>query len=58
MNVLQLQTHMGNTALVSGGNVLATNYKKNQNIEGNKQLGYLVSRKKCICMYIRSQSET
>ena len=50
MNVLQLQTHMGNTALVSGGNVLATNYKKNQNIEGNKQLGYLVSRKKCICM--------
>ena len=26
MNVLQLQTHMGHPALVSGGNVLASNY--------------------------------
>ena len=34
MSVLQLQTNMGHTALVSRGYALATNYKANQNIEG------------------------
>ena len=37
MTVLQLQTHMGHTALVSRGYALATNYKANQNIQGKKQ---------------------